>query len=107
MDLSDLEPEWITPELFIFKNPTGGKDWLTCKSRFMSQKEQRLLVYGDWEKPETKTKWVGKSIVTTDPEATWWFSNNDFETITTFPSIDASASGNWHGFITNGKIITV
>ncbi len=27
-----------------------------------------------------------------------------FETMTITPSIDASASGHWHGFITNGEI---
>lgn len=28
---------------------------------------------------------------------------DDFETLTLTPSIDASASGHWHGFITNGE----
>jgi hypothetical protein len=28
----------------------------------------------------------------------------DFETLTLSPSIDASASGHWHGFITAGEI---
>ena len=28
----------------------------------------------------------------------------NFATMTITPSIDASASGNWHGFIVNGEI---
>jgi hypothetical protein len=34
----------------------------------------------------------------------WTFSGKDFATITITPSIDASASGHWHGCITNGEI---
>lgn len=105
MRLTDLDPEWITPDLFIFRNPTGGNNWLTCKRVPMGNKEQRLLIYGNWEEPETKTKWCGTPVVMTGPETIWSFSSKDFENITIFPSIDASASGNWHGFITNGEII--
>ena len=28
-----------------------------------------------------------------------------FETMTVTPSLDGSAAGNWHGFITNGEIV--
>jgi hypothetical protein len=31
-------------------------------------------------------------------------SQDDFATLTLHPSIDASKSGHWHGFITNGVI---
>lgn len=31
-------------------------------------------------------------------------SKEDFATLTLTPSIDASKSGHWHGFITNGEI---
>src|SRR5690348_10028222 len=31
-------------------------------------------------------------------------SNDDFNTLTLNPSIDASSSGHWHGFIQNGEI---
>jgi hypothetical protein len=34
----------------------------------------------------------------------WIFSGSDFETLSVTPSIDASKSGCWHGFITNGVI---
>ena len=104
MKLTDLEPRWLTPDVFIFRNPTGGKDWLTCKRVAMSQKDQMRLVWGDYTDPSTKTEWVGKPVVLTNPDMAWKFAGNDFETLTVTPSIDASASGNWHGFITNGEI---
>lgn len=28
-----------------------------------------------------------------------------FDTLTVTPSLDGSAGGNWHGFITNGEIV--
>jgi len=31
-------------------------------------------------------------------------SEGDFDTLTLFPSIDASATGHWHGFISAGEI---
>lgn len=105
MKLTDLEPRWLTQDVFIFRNPTGGNDWLTCKRVPMSMKDQYQMVYGDvidW--PGRKTEWVGKTVVFTQPEYAWSFDGNDFESMTVTPSIDASASGNWHGFITNGEI---
>lgn len=104
MRLLDLEPEWLTPDVFIFKSPSGRGDWLTCKRVQMSTRDQQRLVYGDHMDPATKTKWVGKSVVLTVPEMAWQFEGNDFATMTVAPSIDASASGNWHGFIRNGEI---
>jgi hypothetical protein len=34
----------------------------------------------------------------------WDFIGTDFEDATLSPSIDTSASGHWHGFITNGQV---
>jgi len=102
--LTDLQPEWLTHDAFIFKNPTGGNDWLTCKRVVMPTNEQQKLIYGDWMDESTRTKWVGKPVVLTTPDMAWAFEGNDFATLTVSPSIDASASGNWHGFITNGEI---
>lgn len=39
------------------------------------------------------------------PERHVWKREGDaFETLTLTPSIDASAHGHWHGFITNGEV---
>ena len=98
MRLLDLEPEWLSPNVFIFRNPTGGDVWLTCKNVVMSRREQSRLIF------EENTKYAGKSVVLCKKDVAWKFSGKDFSTLTVTPSIDASASGNWHGFITNGEI---
>ena len=36
-------------------------------------------------------------------EKQWHREGDTFDTLTLTPSIDASASGHWHGFITNGE----
>lgn len=98
MRLLDLEPRWIHPNLFLFKCPHCQKDLLSCKNVAMSQREQ-------WDLFE---KAVGEDwnalIVPCRDEMAWTFSGNDFETLTVTPSLDASASGHWHGFIRNGQI---
>lgn len=98
MRLTDLEPRWLSDDFFIFKNPTGGDDWLSCKRVVMPFKEQYALVYN------AHPDMVGKTVVFTNPVCAWQFEGNDFSTLTVHPSIDASASRNWHGFITNGEI---
>ena len=105
MRLVDLEPKWLSPDVFIFKNPTGGNDWLTCKRVPMNNKDQYRLVYGGWTANSVKTEWNGKSVVFTKADFAWQFRGNDFATLTVTPSLDCSSSGNWHGFITNGEIV--
>ncbi len=34
----------------------------------------------------------------------WTADGDTFETLTLSPSVDASASGHWHGFVQNGEI---
>lgn len=43
--------------------------------------------------------------VTVPPGIHWTRTGDTFETMTLVPSIDASRSGHWHGFITNGAIV--
>jgi hypothetical protein len=96
--LLDLEPRWIHPNVFIFKCPHCQKDLLTCKNAVMPFQQQHDLfraTFGD--------DWPAL-IVGCNDEMAWTFSGNDFETLTVTPSLDASASGHWHGFITNGEI---
>jgi hypothetical protein len=44
-----------------------------------------------------------------NPDAHWQVAGGleaaDFATLTVTPSLDGSAAGNWHGFITNGEIV--
>jgi hypothetical protein len=97
MKLTELEPRWITSDVFIFRNPTGGRDWLSCKRAAVPH--QHRFFY------EHCPDLVGQPIVGTKDEFFWNFpAGGDFATLTVTPSIDASASGNWHGHITNGEI---
>ena len=38
------------------------------------------------------------------PGFLWQRTGDTFETLSLSPSIDASASGHWHGFVTNGEV---
>lgn len=44
-------------------------------------------------------------IVGWNPDHCWQYAGDDFTTMSVTPSIDASASGDWHGHITNGEIV--
>jgi hypothetical protein len=82
----------------MFRSPSGRGDWITCKRVPMSSSDQYKLIYED--NPDLKRQ----CVVMTVPDMAWTFSGDDLETLTITPSIDCSASGNWHGFITNGKV---
>lgn len=64
----------------------------------MKTRDQYKLIY------EKNPQYIGHPVVMTKEDMAWTFEGNDFSTLTVTPSIDASASGNWHGFITNGRI---
>lgn len=99
MKLLDLDPRWVTNDIFIFKNPTGGKYYLSCKRVNLHSCDQIDLVRAKY--PDLDEL----NIVPCKQESCWEFAGNDFATMTVTPSLDASASGNWHGFITNGEIV--
>jgi hypothetical protein len=106
MKLIDLEPRWIHPNVFIFKCPCCQAVFLSCKNIAMTQKEQRLLFEAEFGED------ADHNIVSTKPEFAWSISGTvpaDLKAafaidLTVQPSIDASASGHWHGHITNGEI---
>jgi hypothetical protein len=37
-------------------------------------------------------------------EHIWQEDGESFDKVSLFPSVDASASGHWHGFVTNGEV---
>jgi hypothetical protein len=100
MKLTELEPRWLHPNLFVFKCPHCRKDWLACGAGFIKCQDQFDL----YEK-EFGPDW--NLIVIPRPEQSpWTVSGTDFASLTVVPSIDASRSGegHWHGCITNGEI---
>lgn len=97
MRLLDLEPRWLSETLFVFRCPHCRKAWLSCKTMAMSIREQMIVfeqAFGD----DISNCTPSKAVVV------WRVSSRDFSTMSVHPSIDASPSGCWHGFIKAGKI---
>lgn len=134
MRLLDLDPEWLMFEGrrvgFIFRCPLPDRreQWQSCFVEkfylFKNRSGEHLKDAGG--------KWLGSApdsqcnIITTcvphlrepgnacnwqscNPDHQWAIAggieNASFETLTVTPSIDGSAGGNWHGFVTNGDIV--
>lgn len=99
MTLLELEPRWLTPNVFIFRCPHCRKMWLVCKNIPMNEQAQFDLLEeklgADWN----------ETIVPARADFAWNFpSDTNFSVLTVEPSIDASTSGHWHGHITSGAI---
>lgn len=102
--LVDLDPRWLNPERTVFAFrcphcPPGAGPFITCKSVVMGHKEQWDILQASNLEPGAPRY---GSIASVDACA--WNVSGDFENMTVTPSIDASAAGHWHGFITNGEI---
>lgn len=115
MRLIDLDPRWLMKDGrrvgFIFispaqrkradgtENPTPHRQ--TCFPAPTPSKQQRNLfeaMFGDDD----------FLVQGCNPACSWTIAggidNATFETMTVTPSLDGSAGGLWHGFITNGAI---
>jgi len=106
MRLIELEPRWIHPNLFVFLCPHCKNIFLTCKNVVMERQDQWKLYekeFGEgWNEmivpSKVGTVWSISGSVPTDTQAA-------FPTdLTVTPSIDASASGHWHGWVRDGQI---
>lgn len=100
--LTELKPTWLSPDVFCFLCPHCREERLLCKRIPLSFKGQVKLVNAT---PEDDEDWP-QGFVPARAEFAWKFNQGDsFDSITVTPSIDASASGHWHGNITGGKIV--
>lgn len=110
MRLVDLDPRWLEKGEkrvgFTFLCPCCQKHRLTALAEPTPFREQVKLMHGAMGTvPEDDEDWP-VTWVPANANCKWSLSNFDnFETMSVKPSIDASASGNWHGFITNGDIV--
>jgi antirestriction protein len=96
--LSELEPHWIHPNVFVFHCPHCREVWLTCKNIAMKSQEQFDLfekTFGD--------EW-NMFVVPASESYAWNIQGSDFNSMSVSPSVDASASGHWHGHIMNGEV---
>lgn len=101
MKLVDLSPRWISFDgnakaALIFLCPCCRKIWLTCTFQPIKMSTQMELY-----RPEGEAS--GGQAVPSRQDFAWARQGDSFHTLTVTPSIDASASGHWHGWIANGE----
>ena len=100
MRLMDLMPRWIHPDIFAFLCPHCRDVFLTCKNIVMTTHEQCEITEVD---PLGEQ---GVTVVLCKESCAWAFrSGEPFDSMSVTPSLDASASGHWHGHLTNGEIV--
>lgn len=113
MRLVDLGPRWLIKDGqrvgFIFRSPTRPSCWQSCFAETPPKREQWALfaeaLGGDEDDRE-----CGRPDVQGCSQGTRWsftppIAVADFANLTITPSLDGSAGGNWHGFITAGDIV--
>jgi hypothetical protein len=101
--LTELEPRWIEKDGrrvgFVFRSPTDQRCWQTVTAEPVPRREQWALI---------KEAADSANFQSANPDFAWTIEGGiegaDFETLTVTPSVDGSAGGLWHGFITNGEI---
>lgn len=110
MRLLDLDPQWIMNEGkrigFTFVSPKGGSDGKRVyrQSCFVSPPRMR-------EQLVAFARMHGEDAIVQpcNPNAKWQIAGGidaaDFASISVTPSLDGSAGGLWHGFVTNGQIV--
>lgn len=124
MRLTDLDPVWLIYEGrrvgFAFRCPLGGNKrrmWQTCfVEQFPAMGDWRMVGNRHRSGPATQAGIVDASAPQTEQQyqlckegCAWTIAGGiesaSFETLTVTPSLDGSAGGLWHGFITNGEIV--
>ena len=101
MKLTELRPVWLSfggsnrKTGFIFDCPCCRSIKLTCKCIYATMREQVEVMRSLGLDP--------RQFVPT-AEKTVWKWEGDFINLNVSPSIDASSSGHWHGFIKGGLI---
>lgn len=100
MRLTDLDPRWVHPNVFVFRCPCKPDCtfWLSCKDVAMNTADQTDLFIEHIGKPG-----LGCAI-TSKADCAWALSSRDFATMTATPSLDFSAAKHWHGHISAGAI---
>lgn len=130
MKLTELKPRWLEfggqPIAIMFLCPhcagKGPETWLTCFfvaagtlpkvpadypiEGLRWSRGERVLFYEafkDMGHPDP-AEGAYHDVVGCKPSCAWAKTSDDFSTMSVTPSLDASASGHWHGFITDGEI---
>lgn len=118
MRLAELNPQWLEKRGervgIMFRCPHCRGVWLTCFWVGMRIWGDEVDEPGRWEGQmgyirrkldELKEPDFAESNVVPCAALLAWTKTGDtFDTISLQPSLDASASGHWHGSISNGAI---
>lgn len=123
MKLSELEPRWLEycgrRVAIMFRCPHCRIVWLTCFFEpvgslpnlddsievLRSSRGARRLFYDALLAMGHADPLDGAyhDVVSCKSDCAWQRTGDDFASMSVTPSIDASAAGHWHGFITNGE----
>lgn len=98
MKLTDLEPRY-------FATREGERHGISFRCPHCPESGQRLVIALHLDgtnfdpDPNNPQQFASGEMV-------WTISGGDsFENLSLTPSVDASSSGHWHGFITNGECV--
>ena len=98
MRLIDLEPRW-------YANSDGGRLGFSFDCPHCPDSGQRLAIAVHLDGTSLDDD-PNTTQVFRDGEHVWTIAGGDsFENLSLSPSVDASARGHWHGFITSGQIV--
>lgn len=117
MRLTDLKPKWMRRDgnavglIFLCPDCVRGRCkekksiWLTVVFAALNNREQRELIERTLAEHPEEFAGVGTGDVVSCTEGRLWKRTSKLlETISITPSIDASASGHWHGSVGSGVI---
>lgn len=105
MRLVDLDPRWLIQN----GRRVGFTFFSPVQSQGMGKSRWRQSCFIEPTSSDVQFDLLGDEPVQhCNPACAWkiegGIENASFETMTVTPSIDGSAGGLWHGFITNGEI---
>jgi hypothetical protein len=132
--LVDLDPRWLLDGGrrvgFVFRCPLWDRDpkyqwWQTCffeaGRKHMCCDRPECREADSWDCPHSQMGLAKEAGVPTDnvqgckPACAWQVIGPNgqpmppdlasFETLSVTPSLDGSAGGLWHGYVTNGEIV--
>lgn len=117
MRLTDLNPRWFALDGRSGQGVTFDCPCNTCALRTPAKRVRLAAAFSnplDGRAPiplEPKILWPTlwprpdepEGLVTVPPGVHWKREGDAFDTLSLTPSVDASKSGHWHGYITNGE----
>lgn len=108
MRLLDLDPRWFAAFYWDGEERKFGRVGFTmlcphCQKTRLSVTMRKLKMSDQMNALAAAHPGNGGDIVPAGSFAWAADINGDFATLTVTPSVDASPSGHWHGFITDGE----